>query len=401
MIGRRWMTGAVCGTVAVTLAGAGWAWKGRSGSVATITRATASSPANGEATAHRSPLQTLAEAARTGDPQAVAALFEQSAVPEGKTPTALTEAEAKDWIVALDGLRAGFLKFSPLGRATAILTTTRTLNRLRVEPAPPCWETSLHPSHSIYLAGIADNHVEVRATALTEVSTLWNWIPGRAMTPAEELTVAEWKEAFREPAVRRLGDRDPKGRTAAVVCVGSAPLDVMAALASPYLDDPDSGGVRYHTLKTLASRPSLLSEEAILRRLHDTEPGVPQLAEIVLRARGLTPNQIYLGRQMYDPRPEVRVSVIPVILERTDIDPVVWLLQLSHDTDETVRAKAAESLAGRSTPEVLERLREMASSDPSPVAKSAAKKVHALSVAEATATLPPLPGATNLNLKAN
>ncbi len=95
---------------------------------------------------------------------------------------------------------------------------------------------------------------------------------------------------------------------------------------------------------TFANRPGLLSVDAILKRLHDTEPGIPELAELILKGRGLNKEQIFLGRQIFNPHPEVRASVIPLIRDRTDIDPVVWLLQLSHDADETVRAKAVEAL---------------------------------------------------------
>ena len=57
----------------------------------------------------------------------------------------------------------------------------------------------------------------------------WNWLPGRTMTPAEEHSLAEWKDTFYQPAARCLGDREPKSRAAAVVCIGSVPIDAMAA----------------------------------------------------------------------------------------------------------------------------------------------------------------------------
>lgn len=396
MTGRRLMSGALAGVLAVAIVGAGWAWKTRSGATKT-----AQSAAGESARAPRSPLMTLVDGLKVGDAQSLAEIVKKTAVEEGSTPAAFTDAEAKEWVEVLDGLRAGYIKFAPVGRVSAILATTRILDRFKVDPTPSVWTEALRPSNALLTAGIADNHVDVRGTALTEIARLWNWLPSQTMTPLEEITLAEWKDAFRDPATRRLGDRDPKGRAAAVICLGSSPIDAMAALVAPYIDDPDNGGVRYHTLKVLAGRPNLLSEDAILRRLHDNEPGLPELAEIVLRTRGLTKEQIFLGRQLYHPKPEVRVSIVPLVRERTDIDPLVWLLQLSHDSDENVRAKAAESLVGRISPEAIERLREMAASDPSPSVRSAAGKSVETTVAEATASLPPLPGSTNLNLKAN
>ena len=86
--------------------------------------------------------------------------------------------------------------------------------------------------------------------------------------------------------------------------------------------------------------------------------------------------------------------MIPLLGKRTDIDPVVWLLQLSHDPVESVRIAAAEAMAERFTPEARQRLSEMAETDPSPAVRQAVNQLE-------TAALPPLPGSTNLNPKAN
>lgn len=199
-----------------------------------------------------------------------------------------------------------------------------------------------------------------------------------------------------------------------------------------YLEDkgPDAAIVRQQVLVSFAQRPALLSEDAILKRLQDSEPAVAQTAELILKSRGLTTEQIELGRLIFDPRPEHRASVIPQLRNRTDIDPVVWLLQLSHDENESVRLGAAQALAERPTPEVIQRLFEMARSDRSPTVRQAVGKLvvpapkaetaaalplplplprsksgrPAGSVPvnpEATVALPPLPGSPSLNPKAN
>ncbi|WP_435016793.1 HEAT repeat domain-containing protein [Tundrisphaera sp. TA3] len=391
MTERRWIKGAVAGLLAVAIGGAGWAWKGR-------TPATTAKPAEA---ASAPTLKTLAEGLKASDPQALALVYRMTEPETGTAQSPIPPAEAKDWVAILDGLRAGYVKSSPVARVTSILATTRILNRFRIDPTPSAWVDALHPSHALLTSGIADGHVEVRATAMTEIAQLWSWLPGLTMTPAEELLLADWKDSFREPSARHLGDRDPRSRAAAVICLGSSPVDGMAALAAPYIEDPENGGVRFHALKTLATRTAILGDEAVLRRLHDAEPGVPELAEIVLKARGLSPDQIMLGKQLYHPKPENRVSIISLVCSRTDIDPVIWLLQLTHDKDETVRTKAAEALAGRMNPDAVERLREMAESDASAAVKAAAGKVVATTLAEATSSLPPLPGSPSLNLKAN
>jgi len=94
--------------------------------------------------------------------------------------------------------------------------------------------------------------------------------------------------------------------------------------------------------------------------------------------------------------------VISLIKNRTDIDPVVWLLQLSHDTDETVRIMAVQALAAQTsqTVAVKRRLAEMARFDSSEQVRQTASK-FVPSSQETTASLPPLPGSASLNPKAN
>jgi HEAT repeats len=104
---------------------------------------------------------------------------------------------------------------------------------------------------------------------------------------------------------------------------------------------------------------------------------------------------------IYSPRPEQRVSVIPLLRNRTDLDPVVWLIQLSRDPVEMVRMSSIEALATHKEPSVQRRLAEMARSDGSPAIREAASKVVPPADGETTAALPPLPGSSSLNPKAN
>ncbi len=359
---------------------------------------TASQAAKAEAA--ESPLRIIAKGLERGEPGSLSALVQRLVDKADQPPTALGDADAADWVAVLQGLRGGFLKYPPLGKGSSIAASTHILDKFRVEPAPRDWSATLAPIHDILTAGMADANVDVRATALNEVGKIWNWLPGRSMTRIEEDQLDAWKDGFHAPAARLLGDRDPKARAAAVGCIGSLPIEALAEPAAKYVADPDSGHVRYKAMMVLAARPNLLAVDAVLHRLHDHEPGIPELAKIILKARGLTEEQIFLGGQMYDDRPEIRASVIPLLSRRTDIDVAVWLLQLSHDADETVRARAVEALAERDSPEVLARLREMARTDASPAIRAAAGKISA-KAGETTAALPPLPGSPSLNPKAN
>ena len=394
MTGRRWTSVAIACTLGVAVVGSGLAWMLRPiGKGGQATQA-AQDPA-------KSPMRTLAEGVRRGDPAALTALCQRVLAKVDQPQGAVGDEEGADLVEVLSGLRSGFVKFAPVGRASAISAAAHLLDRFRAEPAPASWFEALTPIHDLFVAGLVDSHVDVRSSALTEVGNHWSWLPGRTMTPAEEDVLAEWKDTMYEPAKRCLSDREPKSRAAAVVCLGALPIDEKAAPAVANVDYPDNGGVRYRTLMTFANRPGLLSIDAVLKRLHDTEPGIPELAELILKGRGLNKEQIFLGKQIFNPHPEVRASVIPLIRDRTDIDPVVWLLQLSHDADDTVRAKAVEALVNRDSPEVDRRLKEIASTDTSATIRALAGKHVAKSTAESTAALPPLPGSPSLNPKAN
>jgi HEAT repeat protein len=347
-------------------------------------------------------LPVLAQGLREGDARSLAALYQRMTTKAEVPARAVVEGEVAHWLEILQGLRAGFVKFGTYGRTSALVVAAKVLDRFALEPAPTRWIETLEPTHELLLSGLSDPDLNLRVEALTELGRLWLWVPGRSVLPVEEQVLSEWHESFHPHVVRRLGDREPKSRLAAVVCLGMLPIDRAAAPAVAYLDDmsPGAGPVRQQVLISFANRPALLSVDAILKRLYDPEPGVPETAELVLQARGLTMEQISLGRMIFHPKPELRSSVIPLLRQRTDIDPVVWLLQLSHDPEESVRIAAVEALGGRLSPEVRQRLAEMVKSDRSEAVRQAAGKIVP-QPPETTASLPPLPGSASLNPKAN
>lgn len=342
-------------------------------------------------------LPVLAQALRESDARALAAVVHLTAFKADAAP--LTEAEADRWAEILNGVRAGFLKFGTYGRASALAVTSRVLQKFTPEPAPKNWLVILTPAHDLLTSGVADTNLDVRAAALSEIAGLWSWAPGRPLIRDEEDVLADWKNGFHGPVLRRLGDRDAKTRVAAVACLGKLPDINDAAQAVAYLGDPSSPEVRKQVLISFAARPALLTEDAILKHIDDKGDGVAEAAEIVLKIRGLTQEQISLGSMIFHPKPEIRASVIPLIKDRSDIDPVVWLIQLSRDSSEAVRMGAVEALAQRKTPEVGQRLAEMAVTDSSPAIRRLAGK-YAPEHAK-TASLPALPGSPSLNPRAN
>lgn len=345
------------------------------------------------------PLPALTQALRDSDGRALAAVFQKTVLPDNTAPKALTDAEAAEWVETLKAIRTGFLRFGSYGRSSAIVVAGRVLQRFSMDPAPAVWNPALAPSHDLMTAGLADTDLEVRVTSLVEIGKLWSWSPGRAITKTEEGLIEDWKNGLYQPVLRRLGDREPRARAAAVASLGRLPIDSAAAPAIAYLEDPASPDVRKQVLASFAARPLLLTEDAILKHMYDTGAGVAETAEIVLKTRGLSHEQVSLGSMIFHPKAEMRASVIPLLKDRTDVDPVVWLLQLSRDSEETVRIGAIEALSAKLSPEVGQRLAEMATTDKSPAVRRAASKY--LPESQKTASLPPLPGSPSLNPKAN
>jgi HEAT repeats len=346
-----------------------------------------------------SPLGVLNERLRAGDHQMLA-LIHKRVKPVADAPRqALSKEDALPWIDTLTALRAGFPRFNPAGRATAVTLACLILDKFAVEPTPVEWSLALEPVHDLLIACLADSEKMPRYTALVETGRLWVWMPGRSLTQFEEKTLGEWKAAIHKPVVRCLGAQDPETRMAAVACLGSLPIDDAAAPAVRYVEDPVAE-VRKQTISSFSQRSTLLTHEMLFNRLHDSDPFIREMASLVLKTRGLTREQISLAGLIYSPRPAQRVSVIPLLKDRTDIDPVIWLIQLSRDPEEMVRITAVEALAKHKSPTVQRRLAEMARSDGSEAVRRAASKVVP-SDQETTAALPPLPGSSSLNPRAN
>ena len=323
--------------------------------------------------------------------------------PKPNTPlAAVSEAEAESLIEVLGALRTGYLKFGAHARAGALVAACHILDRFAVKPAPTRWIESMSPVHDLLISGLADRDLDVRVTALAQVGRLWTWTPdpGRTMFPFEENSLTVWHDRFLPPVVRRLADREPESRVAAVACLGLVPIDEAALPAIAYLEDPASGDVRQQVLVSFAGRPALLSEDALLKRLYDPHPGVAEAAEVILKTRGLSREQIGLGRLIFHPKPELRASVIPLIRKRTDIDPVVWLLQLSRDTDGVGPRRCPRSARRPDHARGPRPDRRDGRLRPVPRRAPGGRQAH-LPQGDATAALPPLPGSTSLNPKAN
>jgi len=347
----------------------------------------------------KSPLSVLNEGLRNSDP-GVLSVVQERFTPKANVPSrALSDAEGADLLETLSALRTGFLRFSPPVRATAVTVACRILDRFTVEPAPGCWVQALPQLHDLLTASLADSAPKTRFVALDEISRFWVWVPGRSLMPVEEQALAEWKGGLHPSVLRCLASPDAMTRMAAVACLGALPDDRFAAPALAYLEDANAE-VRQQAMASFSQRNLLLTDDMLFKRLHDENATIREQAGLILRVRGLTQEQISLGGLMYSEKADQRLSVIPFLKNRTDLDPVVWLIQLSRDPVESVRLSAVEALSSHNTPSVHRRLSEMARSDSSQAVRTAAGK-FAPSIEETTASLPPLPGSSSLSPKAN
>lgn len=393
----------IAGGLAVAAAGAGlfWATSARkpSGEAAPTTAAIAG--ATGSAYGESSTTAELVAGLRSGDARALEAVRARVVGKADAPKEAVNDAAMDDYLEIVGAMRAGFLQFPPAGRAAAASVAGSILDRFRVDTVSIKFLDALKPLHDIYAAALSDVDPEVRFVALGETAKFWTWIPGRTLSEIDESKVAAWKEGVHPAVVRCLANPDVRTRTAAIYSLGFLPIEAAAAPALAYAEDP-AVEVRRQVIISFAARRSLLTEDALIQRIHDEDQPIREAAFSALKLRGLNQEQISLGVMMTSPRADQRASVIALVKDRTDIDPIIWLMRLTHDKDESVRVRAVEALGAQKTDDasVKRRIVEMAQSDASEQVRQAATK-QMPTPEETTASLPPLPGSSLLNPKAN
>lgn len=125
----------------------------------------------------------------------------------------------------------------------------------------------------------------------------------------------------------------------------------------------------------LARRPDGLSDRDLLTLLHHDDQEVSGWAENELRRRGISREEIALGRLITDPDPGVRARLARGLPRTPYVDRVVWLLEMTHDPHPAVRLVALASIV-EVRDEMLEaRARSMAENDPDPTVRERAQQV--------------------------
>src|SRR5262249_58243732 len=93
-----------------------------------------------------------------------------------------------------------------------------------------------------------------------------------------------------------------------------------------------------------SGRPAV-SDDDLLRCLHDSDPEVRRLCEMGLRSRGRSPRDIRLGRRYTAPDAAERQKLLIDLADEEELDVTVWLDRLTGDPDPAVRARAARGAA--------------------------------------------------------
>ena len=132
-------------------------------------------------------------------------------------------------------------------------------------------------------------------------------------------------------------------------------------------------------IEAVGPAKDVVLDDALLPSLHDDDPEVQRLCwEALLnkKKRGRSPEDIRLGYLLTAKEPLLRVEVIDYLHKVTDLkDPALWLTRLSHDPSPAIRAAAARAMSRLASTDhsLLERLDEMARTDPSATVSVLAK----------------------------
>jgi hypothetical protein len=204
--------------------------------------------------------------------------------------------------------------------------------------------------------------IEVRPDAPEEVRgsslDLASWLLSSASTRPEVLPVS------RELVRSCLTAHDPALRCRAVKLALIPNMEVYDEVVT-LLRDPVVE-VRRYAIVVVGPADKAVLDESLLPCLRDPDPEVVRICEGALRGRGLTSQHLKLCRLLIDPAPLERLKVLDLLRYAPELEPGVWLRRLSHDPADSVRAAAVRMMAEQTTVDLVDRLEQMQTSDPSP-----------------------------------
>jgi hypothetical protein len=168
----------------------------------------------------------------------------------------------------------------------------------------------------------------------------------------------------REVVRAGLGSGEPAHRLRAIQLALHPDVDQVGQVVA-LLQDP-SAEVRRVAYLAVGTNDQVIRDEGLLPGLHDSDPEVRKICEGALRARGLKPEHLQLGRLLTAPQPGTRLEVLDYLGQSPDLDPGLWLRRLSHDPSPAVRVAALRAMSQQNLVDLSDRIDQMARTDPSP-----------------------------------
>jgi hypothetical protein len=244
--------------------------------------------------------------------------------------------------------------------AQLVLDCTSVLGRLTRRPLPEVVQTAsreeLVPlSGRVYEQVLPPAALSAPAPVVTDESVLPSTPP--MVVPDEP---SESGSASRNAAPGVLPRDDTETRLPPERFYADDPQRLGSGSRAPSSLGPGASAVAAEPAKTSASTVDLqalqeLPNRSLIRHLHGL-PEVAAHAERLLRQRGYSANSLVLARQLDDPDPAVRRSLVDALPQAEQLDAAAWLFELSGDPAEEVRSAARAMLATSRNPFTKRRL---------------------------------------------
>lgn len=268
----------------------------------------------------------------------------------------------KRWSHMAARLVDGFPHYSAAGQVETLSIFQRWLHP---EPSQPAVDDDIIGSAGLALtqaALVKSDGGAVHARALVIAETL-----------LERACGADLVGDCRGLIQASLRDDNSANRLKAVQLAVHSDLGLLEQVMA-LLHDPDAEVRREVMLTARLAPETVVKTDDLLHWLHDPDQHVRRLCEAILTQRGMTREQIRLGRMLTHTSAAVRLEVLGALSESHDLEPGVWLRLLSVDKEPAVRVAAMRFASEHPQVDLSDRIDQMASGDPSPTVRDLAAK---------------------------
>ncbi len=207
-----------------------------------------------------------------------------------------------------------------------------------------------------------------------DAGTLGQCAALQLMTPLLDTTQGDFTTALRLKIGILLKSTEDEIRVQAIGIALRPEINLLSEVL-PNLHHP-SARVRQGALLALGPQrdgvESLLTDDDLLRFLHDSDPEVREICKMSLKSRGASDLQISLGKQWTHPQPGERLKVLVQFPHDDDFSLAPWLERLLHDPDPAMRAGAIR-LASENRINMIPQLETLREKDPDQTVRALAE----------------------------